>query len=140
MTGRHAASDTARFAGRATARPSRARAFPLFASCIAAAALLFLHSCQNPDPVAKQKERILTPDERYLVDYYMKIMELEKIHHDNQASREEKRKELDENLDRERVRRILAELEKEPERWLAIYYRINELHYRALQRQSSASD
>ena len=82
---------------------------------LAALALLFLYSCQSPDPVAREKERTLTPDERYLVDYYMKIIEFEKLLHDNPATREEKRKELDENLDRERIRRTLAELEKKPE-------------------------
>jgi hypothetical protein len=113
---------------------------PLRASFLAAIALLVLYSCQSPDPVAKEKERTLTPDERYLVDYYTKIIEFEKLLHDNPASREEKRKELDDNLDRERIRRTLAELEKQPERWLAIYNRINELQYRALQNQPSAQD
>ena len=116
------------------------RMLPLRALFLAAVALLSLCSCQSPDPVAKEKERTLTPDERYLVDYYMKITEFEKLLHDNPASREEKRKELDENLDRERIRRTLAELEKRPERWLAIYNRINELQYRALQNRSSGQD
>ena len=120
-------------------RPYR-RTLTLRASVISAVALLFLYSCQSPDPVTKEKERTLTPDERYLVEYYMKIMQFEKLLHDNPASREEKRKELDENLDRERIRRTLAELEKKPERWLAIYKRINELRYRALQNQPSAQD
>jgi hypothetical protein len=118
----------------------RGRKLPLRASLLAAVALLFLYSCQSPDPVAREKERTLTPDERYLVDYYMKIIEFEKLLHDNPASREEKRKELDENLDRERIRRTLAELENKPERWLAIYYRINELQYRALQNRPSEQD
>jgi hypothetical protein len=118
----------------------RGRKLPLRASFFAAVALLFLFSCQSPDPVAREKQRILTPDERYLVDYYMKIIEFEKLLHDNPASREEKRKELDENLDRERIRRTLAELEKKPERWLAIYNRMNELQYRSLQNQPSGQD
>lgn len=109
------------------------------AAALATAALLFC-ACQSPDPVAKEKARTLTPDERYLVDYYMKIMEFEKLEHDNPASREEKRKGLDENLDRERIRRTLAELEKRPERWLAIYNRINELQYRALEREPTGQD
>jgi hypothetical protein len=113
---------------------------PVRAPFLAAVALLFLYSCQSPDPVAREKERTLTPDERYLVDYYMKIIEFEKLLHDNPASREEKRKELDKDLDRERIRKTLAELEKTPERWLAIYYRINVLQYRALQNRPSGQD
>ena len=118
----------------------RGRILPSRPSFLAAIVLLVLYSCQSSDPVAKEKERTLTPDERYLVDYYMKIIEFDKLLQDNPASREEKRKELDDNLDRERIRRTLAELEKRPERWLAIYYRINELQYRALQNQPSEQD
>jgi hypothetical protein len=70
----------------------------------------------------------------------MKIIDFEKLSQDNPAVREEKRKALDDGLDRERIRRVLAELEKRPERWLAIYKRINELQYRALERQSSGQD
>jgi hypothetical protein len=110
-------------------RAARLGRFPL----TAAFALLLICSCQNPDPVAKEKARTLTPDERYLVDYYMKIIEFEKHLHDNSVSRDEKRLELEEGLDRERIRRTLAELEKKPEGWLAIYNRINELQLRSLQ-------
>jgi hypothetical protein len=95
--------------------------------------LLLVISCQNRDPVAKEKQRPLSPDERYLIEYYMKIIQLEKGLHDNPALQDEKRKELDREIDRERVRRTLAMLEKKPERWLAIYNRINELQLRALQ-------
>jgi hypothetical protein len=122
-------------------RVKRFRGKTLFtcAAALATAALLFC-ACQSPDPVAKEKARTLTPDERYLVDYYMKIIEFEKLEHDNPASREEKREELDENLDRERIRRTLAELENKPERWLAIYNRINELNYRALEKEPTGPD
>jgi len=115
------------------------RSLSACAAAVATAALL-LCSCQSPDPITKEKTRTLTPDERYLVDYYMKIIEFEKLEHDNPASREEERKELDENLDRERIRRTLAELEKKPERWLAIYNRINELRYRSLEKETNAPD
>jgi hypothetical protein len=136
----HAAKKEPFSSRRARATRLRAITLPLRASFLAAISLIVLYSCQSPDPVAKEKERTLTPDERYLVDYYMKIIEFEKLLQDNPASREEKRKELDENLDRERIRRTLAELEKKPERWLAIYKRINELQYRALQNQPNAQD
>ena len=95
--------------------------------------MLLMFSCQNPDPAAKDKQRSLTPDERYLVDYYMKIIEFEKSLHDNPALREEKRSELERRMDKERIQRTIATLEKNPERWLAIYGRINELQLRALQ-------
>jgi hypothetical protein len=97
--------------------------------------LLAVSSCQSPDPVTKEKARTLSPDERYLVDYYMKIIEFEKYLHDNPGAAEEKRGELEKGLDKERIRRTLNELEKRPERWLAIYNRINELQLRILQSQ-----
>lgn len=107
---------------------------------MAALALLLILSCQSPDPVVKEKARTLTPDERYLVDYYMKIIEFENHLHDNPGSIEEKRIELEKGLDRERVQRTLAELEKKPERWLAIYNRINELQLRSLQGNPTGQD
>jgi hypothetical protein len=139
MARKQAARKTPSSSRQARAPRLRGKAL-LRASFVAAVALLFLYSCQSPDPVTRQKERTLTPDERYLVDYYMKIIEFDKLLHDNPATREEKRKELDDNLDRERIRRTLAELEKKPEGWLAIYNRINELQYRALQNQPSGQD
>jgi hypothetical protein len=140
MTRIHVARKTPSSSSHSRAMRLRGKKLPLRASFLAAVALLLLSSCQSPDPVAREKARTLTPDERYLVDYYMKKIEFEKHNHDNPASREEKRKELDENLDRERIRRTLAELEKRPEQWLAIYNRINELQYRALQNPPSGRD
>ena len=114
---------------------SHRAALPLRALFVAALALLLICSCQSPDPVMKEKGRTLTPDERYLVDYYMKILEFEKYLHDNPGSGDEKRSELEKGFDRQRIRRTLAELQKRPERWLAIYNRINELQLRVLQNQ-----
>jgi hypothetical protein len=135
----HRARDTQSSPLRARAKRPLGRTLPAGAAVLATIALLFF-ACQSPDPIAKEKARTLTPDERYLVDYYMKIIEFEKLQHDNPASREERRKELEKNLDRERIRRTLAELEKRPERWLAIYNRINELRYRALQNEPTGQD
>ncbi|MGD1048619.1 MAG: hypothetical protein ABR899_07715, partial [Candidatus Krumholzibacteriaceae bacterium] len=78
-----------------TARGSLRAGLPLRAPFLAALALLVICSCQNPDPVIKEKGRTLTPDERYLVDYYMKILEFEKYLHDNPGSAEDKRLELE---------------------------------------------
>lgn len=63
----------------------------------------------------------------------MKIIQFEKQHYDNPALREEKKKELAAECDRERIERTVAMLQKKPERWLAIYNRINELQIRELQ-------
>jgi hypothetical protein len=105
-----------------------------------ALAMLLLSSCQSPDPVAKEKERTLSPDERYLVDCYMRIIEFEKYLHDNPGGAEDERAEIQKSFDARRIRRTLAELEKKPERWLAIYSRINELQLRALQKQPTGQD
>ena len=114
-------------------RPLAARAL-LRALLPIAFAVIFLSSCQSPDPVAKEKTRTLTPDERYLVEYYMKIIEYEKYLHDNPGVAEDRKAELLRSFDEQRIRKTLAELEKKPEHWLAIYNRINELQLRSLQK------
>jgi hypothetical protein len=93
-------------------------------------ALSFLSGCQGRDPIEQKKSRPLSPDERYLVELYMKITEIEEKLQDNPEALEEKRAELREELDLERIRRVLLELEKDPERWLAVYNRIFELQQR----------
>jgi hypothetical protein len=123
---------------RGTRRRAFGRSMTLLALALTLA--LTLPSCQNPDPVAKEKARTLTSDERYLVEYYMKIIEFNKYLHGNPADAEEKRQELEKGLDRDRINRTLAELQKRPERWLAIYNRINELQVRALQEPASGRD
>ncbi|MBN1163336.1 MAG: hypothetical protein JXB45_02045 [Candidatus Krumholzibacteriota bacterium] len=74
-----------------------------------------------------KKTKTLTPDERYLVELYLKINELEKNLQDNPADSAKKWEELKQEIDRERVHRTLRELEKDPERWISVYGRINEL-------------
>lgn len=78
----------------------------------------------------EQKTRTLTPDERYLIEIYMKITEFEENLQDNPEGAEEKRKELLGGIDLERIERILDGLEQNPERWLAVYSRIHELENR----------
>lgn len=102
----------------------RARPIPRLA--IAAVALLLV-SCRSAEPVEAGKKRTLGPDERYLVEYYMKIIAFEKHTFDDEAARNEKSRELAAEFDSVRVARAIASLEKKPERWLAIYNRINEL-------------
>jgi len=60
----------------------------------------------------------------------MKITEFEENLQDNPEAAEEKREELRAEIDLERIERILAELERDPERWLAVYNRVNELKRR----------
>ena len=88
---------------------------------------LLLLNCRPPEQVQRQKERTLTPDERYIVELYMKINEIEKNLQDNPEEADKKWEELRGEIDVGRVRRILKKLEADPERWLAIYNRINEL-------------
>jgi hypothetical protein len=84
-------------------------------------------SCQNLDPIKDKKGRTLTQDERYIVELYMKINEIEENLQDNPEEREKKLGELRAEFDTERVRSILLELRNDPERWITVYSRINEL-------------
>jgi len=99
------------------------------AASILAAAALFTAGCGQPDTISSEKARDLTPDERYLVQLYLKINDLEKNLQDNPADSAIKWEELKASVDTSRVRRTLAELEKDPERWLGIYTRINDLMF-----------
>ena len=92
---------------------------------------VLLSACQYPDPVKEQKVRTLTADERYIVELYMKITEVEENLQDNPEERDKKYEELRQEIDPERVRRILLEMEKDPERWLTVYSRINKLLMRS---------
>ena len=106
---------------------SRHRTSPLIILIISAG--LFI-GCQQHNRLEEQKTRTLTPDERYLIELYMKITEFEENLQDNPEGSEEKREELLGEMDLERIGRILDELEQNPERWLAIYNRIHELENR----------
>lgn len=89
-----------------------------------------LPGCQQRSRLEEQKTRALTPDERYLIELYMKITEFEENLQDNPEGLEEKRGELRDEVDLQRVEMILDELERNPERWLAVYHRIEELKSR----------
>jgi len=103
-------------------------------------AIAVLQSCERPSPIEKEKKRTLTEDERYIVKLYMKITEIEENLQDNPELREKKWDELQREFDPDRVRRILLELEKDPDRWLAIYGRISELLERLEEPGSTATD
>jgi hypothetical protein len=60
----------------------------------------------------------------------MKITEFEENLQDNPEGSEEKREKLREEMDLERIKRVLDQLEQNPERWVAVYNRIHELENR----------
>ncbi len=111
---------------------SRGRGTPLRRSIVVATAILISiqAGCGQPDSVSTEKGKTLTPDERYLVELYMKINNLEINLQDNPADSAKKWDELRGTVDRERVQRTLEELKKDPERWITVYGRINELYSR----------
>ena len=104
------------------------RCVPHLITLMLSAGLLL--GCQQHDRLEEQKTRTLTPDERYLVELYMKITEFEENLQDNPEMAEEKREELRGEIDLARVERVLGELEQNPDRWLAVYNRIHELKRR----------
>jgi hypothetical protein len=59
----------------------------------------------------------------------LKINELEENLQDNPADSARKWDELKADIDTARVSRTLTELEKDPERWLGVYTRINDLMF-----------
>ena len=104
------------------------RPLALAASMLAAAALLAA-GCERSDTIESEKARDLTPDERYLVQLYLKINDLEENLQDNPADSARKWDELKASVDTARVRRAIAELEKDPTRWLGVYTRVNDLMF-----------
>ena len=107
---------------------TKKRALTLAASILAAATLLAA-GCENPNTVGSEKARNLTSDERYLVQLYLKISDLEKNLQDNPADSARKWDELKASVDTARVKGTIAELEKDPKRWLGVYTRINDLMF-----------
>lgn len=106
------------------ARPVRALLAPLVvALCLAAA------GCDRPDSIEEEKSRTLSADERYLVELYLKINDLEKNLQINPEDSLKKWDELRASVDTARVQRALRALEDDPERWVGIYGRINELGF-----------
>jgi len=78
----------------------------------------------NPD---KEITRTLTPNERYLVNLYVKIHEFERNLQNNPEELTKKLIQIEKETDYQRIRQTLSELEKDPTRWLAVYNRINKL-------------
>lgn len=74
-----------------------------------------------------EKNRTLTPDERYLVNTYVKIHKIEKNLQNNPEELEKKLLEIKNTTDSTVIRKALDNLEKEPGRWIAVYGRIIEL-------------
>jgi len=93
---------------------------------IAALAIL-LPCCGETSRPVSESGGPLSPDERYIVQLYVKINDLEKNLQDNPSDSVKIRAEFRAGVDSARVVRILGELEKKPERWFPVYSRINEL-------------
>ncbi|MBU8920644.1 MAG: hypothetical protein KOO63_02180 [Bacteroidales bacterium] len=92
-----------------------------------AALIVVTIGCSKPKETVSEKSSTLSPDERYIVQLYMKINDLEKNLQENPSDSTKKWAELRKEVDEERIRAILVELEKDPERWLAVFGRISEL-------------
>jgi hypothetical protein len=107
----------------------RARKPVLLSAAALIAVALLAAGCEKPDTVDSEKTRDLTPDERYLVQLYLKINDLEKNLQDNPADSARKWDELKASVDTARVKRTLTALENDPKRWLGIYSRINEMMF-----------
>ena len=88
---------------------------------------ILLPCCGEPARPVSESGGPLSPDERYIVQLYVKIHDLEKNLQDNPSDSVKIRAEFRAGVDSTRVVRILGELEKKPERWLPVYARINEL-------------
>ncbi|MCU0639126.1 MAG: hypothetical protein MUF59_04570 [Candidatus Krumholzibacteria bacterium] len=92
-----------------------------------AALAIILPSCGESSRPVYESGGPLSPDERYIVQLYVKINDLEKNLQDNPSDSLKLRAEFRAGVDSARVVRILGELEKKPERWFSVYSRINEL-------------
>jgi hypothetical protein len=118
--------------------PKRRKAyFPaLFYSLCTAIIIIILMAaftytgCSRPEQPGSGDYGTLTPDERYIVELYMKINDLEQNLHDNPVDSLKKWEELSAGIDSSRVHKALEELEKDPERWNAVFSRISELQQR----------
>ncbi|MBN2071940.1 MAG: hypothetical protein JW814_10825 [Candidatus Krumholzibacteriota bacterium] len=86
---------------------------------------LVLHAgCDNPGGKTPEKDFTLTADERYIVQLYVKINELEKNLQDNPSDSLKKWDTLKEGVDKERILRTIDSLKENPERWHAVFSRI----------------
>jgi len=109
----------------AVAHSSRA-----FLASLVLAVCVSTAGCEKPDSVDDEKSRDLSADERYLVELYLKINDLEKNLQMNPEDSLKKWDELRASVDTARVQRALRGLENDPERWVGIYGRINELDFK----------
>jgi len=89
--------------------------------------LPFVFSCENPDPVEKLENRVISSEESRLVELYIKISELSKNLKDNNEEVRDRILELKSEIDPDEIKRIIDETNSEPERWLAIFKRMYKL-------------
>ncbi|MBN2185309.1 MAG: hypothetical protein JW746_08280 [Candidatus Krumholzibacteriota bacterium] len=87
--------------------------------------ILFLsQGCGHSGDSLPEKGASLTPDEEYIVQLYMKINELEKNLQDNPSDSLKKWEAMKEEIDQKRVLRTIEALKEDPERWYAVFSRI----------------
>lgn len=91
---------------------------------IALCLLPFVYSCENPDPVENLEKRTLSKDESRLIELYIKINKLSKDLKDDRENFNERISETKSEIDPEKIRMMIDETNKEPEKWLAIFKRI----------------
>ena len=94
---------------------------------VISATLVLSQGCGNSSDSLPDKDATLTPDEQYIVQLYLKINELEKNLQDNPADSLKKWEALRESVDKERVLRTIETLKENPERWYAVFGRIEML-------------
>jgi hypothetical protein len=75
--------------------------------------------CTGPDSQTKIAE--LTEEEGYLVDAYLSVVEARDLHAVNYLKSESLFTMLDSTIDTTRVANTIRELNKEPDRWLAVF-------------------
>ena len=88
------------------------------------AILIISQGCEHSGDSLPDKGTTLTPDEQYIVQLYMKINELEKNLQDNPSDSLKKWEELKEEIDKERILKTIEALKENPERWHAVFSRI----------------
>ena len=86
--------------------------------------LILSQGCEHSGDFLPDKATALTPDEQYIVQLYVKINELEKNLQDNPSDSLKKWETLKEDIDRERILRTVEKLKENPERWYAVFSRI----------------
>jgi hypothetical protein len=90
-------------------------------SCVVAVVLLSSY-CTGPDSQTKIAE--LTEEENYLVDAYLNVAEARDLYGVNYLKSESLFTVLDSTIDTTRIANTIRELNRAPDRWLAVFENI----------------